>query len=387
MPDSVKISELNSRTAVSTDVIPAVDSTFSQTVRVSAASIAAIGGGPPGDNTVSTGKLQNQAVTYAKIQNVSATDRILGRSTAGAGIVEEIVCTPFARTLLAAATSQAAVTAIGALASTVTPTFTGQVRGAVGTAAQPSYSATNATGAGMFFPDGTAVGFASDGFERFRIGEDGTLYCNFPGTGISGELRPMFVCRAWLNFDGSTGATLFLTTNSQVAARYGRSSPNSIRNDAATTNYLSTQEPAGTTIVFGSASSDGRTNYTTPGDNQHWAWVNNGWQKVSASGTGWIGNASYARAGVVAPRDSGNVSSITDNGTGDYTINFTQAMPNADYCVAGIANSQNGTTGQACVVRAHTLTATSARVTVVRTNTTTSDQYHDATIICLAFFG
>jgi len=35
--------------------------------------------------------------------------------------------------------------------------------------------------------------------------------------------------------------------------------------------------------------------------------------------------------GVVAIRASGNVSSITDNGTGDYTVNFTTAMPDADY--------------------------------------------------------
>lgn len=40
-------------------------------------------------------------VTYAKIQNVSATDKILGRSTAGAGSAEEIACTSGARTMIA----------------------------------------------------------------------------------------------------------------------------------------------------------------------------------------------------------------------------------------------------------------------------------------------
>jgi len=34
-------------------------------------------------------------------------------------------------------------------------------------------------------------------------------------------------------------------------------------------------------------------------------------------------------------RASGNVSSITDNGTGDYTVNFTTAMPDANYSVVG----------------------------------------------------
>jgi len=37
--------------------------------------------------------------------------------------------------------------------------------------------------------------------------------------------------------------------------------------------------------------------------------------------------------GVVAIRASGNVSSITDNGTGDYTVNFTTAMADADYVI------------------------------------------------------
>jgi hypothetical protein len=38
--------------------------------------------------------------------------------------------------------------------------------------------------------------------------------------------------------------------------------------------------------------------------------------------------------GTVAIRASGNVSSITDNGTGDYTVNFTTAMPDANYGIS-----------------------------------------------------
>ncbi len=46
--------------------------------------------GEPSNNTVSTNKIVDDAVTYAKIQNVSATDRILGRDSSGAGVIEEI---------------------------------------------------------------------------------------------------------------------------------------------------------------------------------------------------------------------------------------------------------------------------------------------------------
>ena len=37
--------------------------------------------------------------------------------------------------------------------------------------------------------------------------------------------------------------------------------------------------------------------------------------------------------GTVAIRASGNVSSITDNAAADYTVNFTTAMPDANYAV------------------------------------------------------
>lgn len=42
----------------------------------------------------------------------------------------------------------------------------------------------------------------------------------------------------------------------------------------------------------------------------------------------WV---NFNGTGTVAIRASGNVSSITDNGTGDYTVNFTNAMPDANY--------------------------------------------------------
>lgn len=47
-----------------------------------------------------TGVVKPQGVTYAMIQNVTATDKLLGRATAGAGVVEEIALTAFARTLI-----------------------------------------------------------------------------------------------------------------------------------------------------------------------------------------------------------------------------------------------------------------------------------------------
>ena len=50
--------------------------------------------------TVATGEIDDDAVTYAKTQDVSATDRLLGRSTAGAGDVEEIACAASGRSIV-----------------------------------------------------------------------------------------------------------------------------------------------------------------------------------------------------------------------------------------------------------------------------------------------
>jgi hypothetical protein len=48
----------------------------------------------------------------------------------------------------------------------------------------------------------------------------------------------------------------------------------------------------------------------------------------------WV---SFNGQGTVAILGSGNVSSITDNGTGNYTINFTTALPDANYAIVGSA--------------------------------------------------
>lgn len=56
----------------------------------------------------------------------------------------------------------------------------------------------------------------------------------------------------------------------------------------------------------------------------------------------WV---NFNGTGTVAIRAAGNVSSITDNGVGDYTVNFTTAMPDANYAVDG--SSSVGTLGTA----------------------------------------
>lgn len=58
----------------------------------------------------------------------------------------------------------------------------------------------------------------------------------------------------------------------------------------------------------------------------------------------WV---NFNGTGTVAIRASGNVSSITDNGTGDYTVNFATAMVDANYSIDCNGSSDgSGFTGQ-----------------------------------------
>jgi hypothetical protein len=56
----------------------------------------------------------------------------------------------------------------------------------------------------------------------------------------------------------------------------------------------------------------------------------------------WV---NFNGTGTVAIRASGNVSSITDNGTGEYTVNFATALPDANYCaLVSVATDSSGYT-------------------------------------------
>ena len=92
------------------------------------------------------------------------------------------------------------------------------------------------------------------------------------------------------------------------------------------------------------------------------------------SGYGSVATAYGCRAwvnfngtGTVAIRASGNVTSITDNGTGDYTVNFTTSMPDANYAFFGTAGRSASNADSLVNENVSTVPTTSA----VRFGTTT----------------
>jgi len=111
-----------------------------------------------------------------------------------------------------------------------------------------------------------------------------------------------------------------------------------------------------------------------------------------AIGTGGINQARIAKAwvnfdgtGTVAIRESYNVSSITDDGTGRYTINFSTALATADFCFSGTAGN-NASTSQSGrdIQNAGTRTTTSLPMSVSYLSPGT---YQDDSYIGIMVFG
>jgi hypothetical protein len=196
--------------------------------------------GVPSDGTVSTAKIADSNVTYAKIQNVTAA-KVLGRDTSGSGVVQE----------LPIAVDTSGNVGIG----TSSPDFQFQVeKTSTSTFISVVSGTSNTAGLVLGDTDSAAVGrveynnadnfmsLYTNGAEQARITSAGL----FQFKSGYGSVATAYGCRAWVNFNGT---------------------------------------------------------------------------------------------GTVAIRGSGNVTSITDNGVGNYTANFTTAMPDTNF--ATVSNAKD----------------------------------------------
>lgn len=101
---------------------------------------------------------------------------------------------------------------------------------------------------------------------------------------------------------------------------------------------------------------------------------------VDGSAKAWV---NFNGTGTVAIRAAFNVSSITDNGVGNYTLNFATAMADADYAMAG--NQLGGASTSASGARSVcpiTFSTTSLRII----NTSGTGAAEDSTYVTVAIF-
>ena len=96
----------------------------------------------------------------------------------------------------------------------------------------------------------------------------------------------------------------------------------------------------------------------------------------SYSARAWV---NFNGTGTVAIRASGNVSSITDNNTGDFTVNFTTAMPDADYSTVGTVDWTDNNSAQFFIRSNVTPTVNGIQVATIRGLSTV----YDPTICCV----
>ena len=98
----------------------------------------------------------------------------------------------------------------------------------------------------------------------------------------------------------------------------------------------------------------------------------------------WV---NFNGTGTVAINASGNVSSITDNGVGDYTVNFTTAMPDANYAWIGSSRRIDASSTSSTAVSAYsTGTKTTSALQITTTYNTVTTGVQDQPEVNISIF-
>ena len=210
-------------------------------------------------------------------------------------------------------TSNISVRYLGIPASGVTTTAYRTVTDFTATAAQTSFSVPSYT-VGYIDVYRNGVRLVSTDFTATT---GTTVVLANACTSGDAVVTESFLVSSVLNAIPNTGGSV---SASNLAASGTGSSSNFLRGDMAWTSATGTGS-----VVLGTSPT-----LTTPNINSA--------QIATVSGTAplymaraWV---NFNGTSTVAIRASANVSSITDNGTGDYTVNFTTSMPDADYAVS-----------------------------------------------------
>jgi hypothetical protein len=101
----------------------------------------------------------------------------------------------------------------------------------------------------------------------------------------------------------------------------------------------------------------------------------------------WV---NFDGTGTVAIRASYNVSSITDNGTGDYTVNFTTALVDANYSVTATTTTKPALTGTTVCEILNTgtpsIAAGNVTITTSEVSSTANRSPTDRPVVSVAIF-
>jgi hypothetical protein len=243
----------------------------------------------------------------------------------------------------------------------MTANTSGNIEFGAGTAALPAITTTGDTNTGIFFPAADTIAFAEGGAEAMRINSSGQV-----GIGTTSPTAPLDVKVGTGNFTvGLQGVA-----NTQLTA----------------TGNLRFDTTAGTTVFTQNTTESMRL------DSSGNLLFNSGYGSaaVAYGCRAWVNfDGTTNTAGFCTIRASGNVTSVADNGTGVYTVNFTTAMPDINYAVAATSMEvgSTGTTDRTVSIRRNTLVSDSMATTFVKVaGWTASGSATDAGVVVVSVF-
>jgi hypothetical protein len=230
-----------------------------------------------------------------------------------------------------------------------------------GTVSAPAITTSGDTNTGIFFPAADTIAFSEGGVEAMRIDSSGRL--GFPGAQSAyGAVTVYGTKNGWggINFNSTAGTNIGTLMMIDGVGGFFNSADNAwlgyfTSGGVVFSNGATFVTPVGTAPAYGAR-----------------AWVN------------------FNGTGTVAIRASGNVTSITDNGTGDYTVNFTTAMPDANYATKITTNRSSTNTTLVNISRiADELASpstTAVRIVQGVPNSSRVLQLEDASFVCVSIF-
>ena len=309
------------------------------------------------DANVTNAKIANSAVTYAKIQNVTA-GRLLGRDTSGAGVVQELPIQ---------------VDANGNVAAGGAPSAWGTLRGfQVGLAnfsgvvgSQGAWISSNA------FYNGSSWIYQSSSQATFYNQQNGAHTWQIAPSGTAGN--PITFTQA-MTLDASNNLSL-ASGNIYTAVNSGVFFTGSVGSFGTGVYGTSTNHLALAAGGSERARIDPSGNFL----------FNSGYGSV-ATAYGCRAWVNFNGTGTVAINASGNVSSITDNGVGDYTVNFSTAISDTNYATL-VSHSRDAGGNPPTPVSTQNISGTSTKTTsAVRVGAGGNAGAYDPTQVSAAIF-
>lgn len=283
--------------------------------------------------------------------------------------------------------SSPTITGSGAISGLFTGNLTGTATTAVNIAGGLAGSIPYQTGAGLtaLLPQGTAGQVLSTN------GSGGISWITNSTTSsstnnINGGTAGVVVYQTGVNTTGFTAAG----TSGQVLVSNGSSAPTWSTNIAGNSGTATQLQTARTLGIFGdvtgTTSFDGSANASIAGTiaNNAVTAAKLGTNEQKQICKAWVNfNGTTATPSTI--RSSYNVSSVTKNATGDYTVNFATAMADANYSVSGIAQGISGQAGASIMIKESTTPSISSFNVVHRYGNNSSN--FDNAMIFLQIFG